>query len=110
MKRLATFCLVLTIICISTTSFATTYYVSYANGSDSYTGTSLGAQFKTITKAVSVAVAGDIIYLRGEVHYYSAKISISKIGTAANKFYLMAYPGDATRPVLNFSAMAINSS
>jgi hypothetical protein len=110
MKKLAQFFLPVIVCLASTSLFANTYYVSYSTGNDTYTGTTLGAPFKTITKAVAVAVAGDIIYLRGEVHFYSAKISISKSGTAANKFYLLAYPGDATRPILNFSAMAINSS
>jgi hypothetical protein len=109
MKKLALLFVIILVASINTT-FATTYYVSYSGGSDTYSGTSLGGSFKTITKAVSVAVAGDIIYLRGETHYYSTKISISKNGTAAAKFSLLAYPGDATRPILDFSAMAFSSS
>lgn len=84
-----------------------TYYVSTL-GSDANPGT-LALPFKTITKAVSVVVAGDIIYLRGGSHLYSSKISVTKIGTATNKFYLLAYPGDS-RPILDFSSMAVNSS
>jgi hypothetical protein len=110
MKKLARFAFVVTAVILSNITFATTYYVSYTSGNDTYAGTTLAAPYKTITKAVSVAVAGDIIYLRGEVHYYSTKINLSKVGTAAAKFYLLAYPGDATRPVLDFSAMAVNSS
>jgi hypothetical protein len=110
MNKLARFYLLALSIIVSHLSNATTYYVSYANGNDTYSGTALAAPYKTITKAVSVAVAGDIIYLRGEVHYYSAKINLSKVGTAAAKFYLLAYPGDATRPVLNFSAMTVSTS
>ncbi len=91
-------------------SFAATYYVSYSTGLDTYNGTSLATPFKTITKAISVSVAGDIIYLRGEEHFYNSRINISKSGTATNKLHLLAYPGDANRPILNFSAMAINSS
>jgi hypothetical protein len=109
MKKLATCFAIVICVCCSVSSFATTYYVSYSSGSDSYTGTSLAAQFKTITKAVSVSVAGDIIYLRGETHSYTAKISISKIGTAANRFTMMAYPGDANRPVINFTGQAVGT-
>jgi hypothetical protein len=87
--------------------FAATYYVS-PTGTDTNNG-SLAFPFKTITKAISSAVAGDIIYLRGGTHVYTTRINISKNGTSANRFYLLAYPGDA-RPVLDFSGMAINSS
>lgn len=89
----------------STPLFATTYYVSYASGLDTYNGTSLSTPFKTITKAISSAVAGDIIYLRGGTHVYTSKINISKNGNVNNRFYLLAYPGDATRPVLDFSGL-----
>ena len=88
-------------------SFGAVYYVSVL-GSDTNPG-SLVLPFKTITKAVSVVVAGDIIYLRGGAHPYAAKINITKNGTATNKIYLMAYPGDA-RPVLDFSSMPITST
>ncbi|MBP9187548.1 MAG: T9SS type A sorting domain-containing protein [Bacteroidia bacterium] len=87
--------------------FAATYYVS-PTGTDTNNG-SLAFPFKTVTKAISSAVAGDIIYLRGGTHVYTTRINISKNGTSANRFYLLAYPGDA-RPVLDFSGMAINSS
>lgn len=86
---------------------AATWFVAQ-NGSDNNNG-SINAPYKTITKAVSSAVAGDIIYLRGGTHTYTSKISITKVGTAANRFYLLAYPGDA-RPVLDFSGMAVSSS
>jgi hypothetical protein len=87
--------------------FAATYYVS-PTGTDTNNG-SLAFPFKTITKAISSSVAGDIIYLRGGVHTYSTRINISKSGSSTNRFNLWAYPGDA-RPVLDFSAMAVNSS
>lgn len=110
MKKIAPyFALIVCFFCY-TASFAATYYVSWSTGVDTYNGTSLATPFKTITKAVSVAVAGDIIYLRGEDHYYSSKVNISKNGTAANRFYLLAYPSDAARPILNFSGMAVASN
>lgn len=93
---------------ITTQVFAATYYVSYSTGLDTYNG-SISQPFKTITKAISTAVAGDIIYLRGGTHVYTTKINLNKNGTATNRFNLLAYPGDA-RPVLDFSGMAISSS
>ncbi len=89
--------------------FSATYYVASSNGNDAFAG-NIGFPFKTITKAVSVAVPGDIIYVRGGVHVYNTRISIasSKNGTITNKYYLLAYPGE--RPVLDFSGMAVGSS
>lgn len=90
--------------------FATTYIVSYASGNDANNGTNVNTPYKTLGKAASVAVAGDVIYLRGETHYYSTKISISRNGTAASRISILPYPGDILRPVLNFSAMSFNSA
>jgi hypothetical protein len=103
MKRLFSliFCFVHTVV------FSATYYVS-PTGNDNNNG-SLALPFRTITKAVSSSVAGDIIYLRGGVHVLTARISISKNGTATNRFRLLAYPGDA-RPVLDFSALSVSDA
>jgi hypothetical protein len=109
MKKLAQLSIALVAVFLSIHSYAATYYVSFINGSDTYNG-SISTPYKTITKAVSVAVAGDIIYLRGETHTYTSKISISKSGTAVNRISLLAYPGDAARPILNFSGMAVSTS
>ncbi len=89
-------------------SFATTYYVA-TNGNDNNLGTSTNIPFLTITKAVSKAIAGDIIYLRGGNYSITTKISISKSGTALNRITLMGYPGDS-RPIINGSAMATSTS
>jgi len=80
-------------------AYCSTYYVD-PNGNDSNDGT-IDHPFKTITKGVSTAVAGDTIYLRGGNHPYSATITISKSGTADAKYYMFAYPGE--KPVLDFS-------
>jgi hypothetical protein len=87
-------------------AYCSTYYVD-PNGNDSNDG-SIDHPFQTIPKAVTTAAAGDTIYLRGGRHYYSAKISISKIGTSSAKYNLIAYPGE--RPILDFSAMAYDGS
>jgi hypothetical protein len=88
-------------------AFAAEYFVSPL-GLDTNPGT-ITLPFKTITKAVSSATAGDIIYLRGGTHSYATRINISKSGTSASRLKLYAYPGDP-RPVIDFSAMAVNSS
>jgi hypothetical protein len=89
---------------------ATIYYVSYVAGNDANPGNQLHLPFRTIPRAVTVAVAGDTIYVRGETHVYNSRIRIQKSGTAEKKFYLLAYPLDPVRPLLDFSGMAINSS
>jgi hypothetical protein len=103
MKRLFSliFCFVHTVV------FSATFYVAQT-GNDNNNG-SINAPFKTITRAVSSAVAGDIIYLRGGVHTLTARVSISKNGTATNRFRLLAFPGDA-RPVLDFSALSVSDA
>ncbi|MGD0596999.1 MAG: right-handed parallel beta-helix repeat-containing protein [Sedimentisphaerales bacterium] len=89
-------------------AYCSTYFVD-PNGNDSNVG-DINHPFKTIPHAVGVVAAGDTIYLRGGRHYYSAKISISKVGTSSARYNLIAYPGDANRPILDFSAMAYDSS
>ncbi|WP_062542089.1 right-handed parallel beta-helix repeat-containing protein [Rufibacter tibetensis] len=88
------------------TGEANAWYVS-PTGNDANAGT-LEAPFKTITKAVSVAVPGNIIYVRGGNHVYTTPISISKSGTSTSKLYLLAYQNE--KPVLDFSSMAVSSS
>jgi len=94
--------LVMWIFFVTYPAYCSTYYVA-ANGSDSNIG-DIDHPFLTITKGVSVAVAGDTIYIRGGNHPYSTTITISKSGSAVAKYNLFAYPGE--RPVLDFSAMA----
>jgi hypothetical protein len=84
----------------------TAIYVS-PSGNDANNG-SFNSPFKTIPKAVSVAVAGDTIFVRGGVHTYSTPISISVSGTSSARFYLLAFPGE--RPLLEFGSMAVSSS
>jgi len=91
---------------IQQTTSSTALYIS-PTGNDANPGT-FAAPFRTITKAVSTATAGDTIYMRGGSYATATTISISKTGSAAAKFYLLAYPGE--RPVLDFSAMAVSSS
>jgi hypothetical protein len=103
-----TFWMMLVMLFAVSTAYCNTYYVD-PNGNDSNTG-DINHPFKTIPRAVTAATAGDTIYLRGVSHPYSTTISISKSGTAVSDIKMFAYPGDANRPVLDFSAMAESSS
>ncbi len=96
--------LMLLVFLVACPAYCSTYYVD-PNGNDSNSGT-IGSPFKTIPKAVTTAAAGDTIYVRGGTHTYTTTISISKSGTSIAKYYLLAYPGDANRPTLDFSGMA----
>jgi len=82
---------------------AATYYVAPTGGSDLNSG-AIGAPFATIAHGVSVAHAGDTIYLRGGTFNLTSALSISTShnGTAASPVNLFAYPGDAVAPVIDF--------
>jgi hypothetical protein len=95
---------------LTTQSRAATYYVSFVAGNDNNPGNQIALPFKTIPRAVTAAVAGDTIFVRGETHFYTGRIRITKSGSADNKFFLLAYPHDPVRPLLDFSGMAISGS
>jgi hypothetical protein len=77
-------------------------------GSDDSTG-SFEKPFRTITKAVSVAQAGDTIFVRGGTYSLTTTIGISKSGASDSRFYLFAYPDDAERPLLDYTSQALGS-
>jgi hypothetical protein len=54
--------------------------------------------------------AGDTTYLRGGRYNYTVRVSISKVGTSSAMYRLFAYPDDVNRPILDFNALAYNSS
>jgi hypothetical protein len=85
-----------------------TYFVAL-NGSDSNPGT-ITLPFATIPAAVTAAVAGDTIFVRGGTYNLSAKISLGTKSGASNssKCYLWAYPGE--KPLLDFSSIGGTSS
>lgn len=92
------FVVVALIFCVSCLS-AQTYYVA-TTGNDTSDG-SFEHPFATIPKAISVAtVPGESIYVRGGTYFPTSTINISRSGTSASKYYLLAYPGE--RPLLNF--------
>jgi hypothetical protein len=78
-------------------------------GSDTNAGT-YSAPFLTVQKAISIAQAGDSIYLRAGTYINNSTINISSSGTALNRIALYAYPPDSAHPFLDFSSMAYSSS
>lgn len=94
-----------------TYSFAADYYVAPLGGNDVNAGT-IGTPFATISHAVSVAAAGDTIYLRGGTYSLSNTVSISSShsGTAAQPINLFAYSKDPIAPVLDFRDEAYSNN
>ncbi len=82
------------------------YYIS-TNGSDANPGT-LAAPFATLTKAASVALPGNVIFLRGGTYLPSATIRITNAGTAGNRIQLLAYPGE--KPYFNFTNQPVGDA
>ncbi|HUJ72152.1 MAG TPA: right-handed parallel beta-helix repeat-containing protein [Verrucomicrobiae bacterium] len=75
-------------------------YVS-PSGNDANPGT-IDQPFYSLSTAVSRAVAGDTIYMRGGTFSYTATVLLDKAGTASNLISILAYPGE--HPVLDYSA------
>jgi len=71
------------------------YYVA-PDGNDGNPGTE-AQPFRTISQGVSVAQAGDTVYVREGTYYERVRISSS--GTADNPIVISAYPGE--RPVID---------
>ena len=94
------FCLI-SVLILSPQLLAQKYVA--VNGSDSNSGT-LGQPFKTITKAIAVAVPGDTIFVRGGIHPQTGTINIAsnQNGTQSLRYHLVAYR--AERPLLDFSS------
>jgi hypothetical protein len=85
--------------CAPTALIAQKYVAT--NGSDLNPGT-IDQPFATIAKAISVAVPGDTIYVRGGEYMHTNSISIasSKSGSDSARYFLFAYAEE--RPLLNF--------
>jgi len=101
------FCLLLF---LSTQLHATSYYVAN-NGSDSNSGTSTGSPFKTIQKAATVAVAGDVVNLRAGT--YREQVVPVNSGAAGAPIVYQSYPGEravisGTEPITGWSAHSGN--
>ena len=91
---------ILAIFVMSSTSWATTYYVDATKGNDSYTGTSESAPWKTIAKVNSSQFQpGDFILLkRGGV--WKEQLTIPSSGSSENPITFSAY-GTGNNPVID---------
>lgn len=91
---------VLCTLFVACPAFCSTYFVD-PNGNDTTGDGSIDSPWKTIPKAVTVAAAGDTIYLRGGTHDYSATITLSTSGTDGNFITLQNYQDEV--PILDFT-------
>lgn len=80
-----------------------------ATGGDDANPGTLVQPFKTITKAISVAVPADTIYVRGGIYNLTSTITItaSKSGTASQLFTVTAFNDEI--PILDFSGQSIGA-
>ena len=83
-------------------SLAANYYVS-TTGSDSNNGTSVATSFLTLGKAITVAVANDVIFLASGTYVNGSTINITK----SNITIKGVFTSQDLRPVLDFSGMAL---
>ncbi|WP_242092886.1 right-handed parallel beta-helix repeat-containing protein [Aestuariivivens sediminicola] len=68
------------------------------------------ATSQEILDAISAAVSGEIIYIRGGDYVFNSTIDITKSGVSGSTISLVAYPGDSSRPKFDFSSMSESSS
>src|SRR5687768_17124066 len=69
---------------------AATYYVA-TNGSDSANG-SLTSPFRTLSKAVGLLRAGDVVNVRGGLYKETVQITVK--GTADSRIVIRSYEGE----------------
>lgn len=74
-------------------------YIAAVNGTSAGAGTLVSPY--DIPTAISKAIAGDTVYIRGGQYMLKAQISLNKGGTATAYISIFTFPGD-DRPVLDF--------
>ncbi len=99
------FCVLAAIV--SNVSSAGDIYVA-PNGTDSNSGTI--DQPTTLASAITRAVAGTTIYLRGGTYNYSTTITIARGNDGSSSAYKNIFAYGSEVPVLNFSAQAFDSA
>ena len=87
---------------VPSTSGPHTYYVS-ATGLESNSG-SVNAPFQSINTALSHAMAGDTVLVRGGI--YGEKVTFPKSGVLDKYITLKAYPGE--QPIIDGGALSVN--
>ena len=96
--------IIITLIC-SYYCFATDYYVSNFNGSDSNNGLSESTAFKTIQRAANITNPGDTVYVMdGEYNNTCSDcnvVTIKRSGTSSNWILYTNYPNH--KPLIKFN-------
>jgi len=77
------------------------------DGNDSNTG-KINSPLATLTKAVSLAAADTLIYMRGGVYNFNATIKLSKSGSEGHTIKVWNYPGE--HPIIDFKQQPISTS
>jgi hypothetical protein len=96
MKKSILFCL---FAILSLTFLSAKNYIAAVNGTSAGAGTI--ASPYDIATAVSKAIAGDTVYIRGGQYMMTAQLSLSRGGNSSSFINIWAYPGDS-RPILDF--------
>jgi hypothetical protein len=91
--------LFLLMVVLGFTSISAKNYIAALNGTSTGAGTLVSPY--DIPTAISRAVAGDTVYIRGGHYMMSSQVSLNKGGTSAAFISIFAFPGD-DRPILDF--------
>ena len=73
-------------------------------------GMTIDKPFGDPVKAFAALKAGDVLYVRGGTYHLSQTIKVNQTGTADKRICVFAYPGDAERPVFDFSGQPRSTS
>lgn len=71
------------------------------DGDDNTGDGSISKPYYSLKSVVDLVSPGDTIFMRGGTYYYTATVELKSKGTPAQRFFIMAYPGE--KPVLNYS-------
>lgn len=99
--------LLLMIVVLLSGSISAKNYIAAVNGTSAGTGTLVSPY--DIPTAISKAVAGDTVSIRGGHYMLNSRISLSKGGTSTAYISIIAFPGDE-RPVLDFYNVGYSGS
>jgi len=91
--------LLLVLVVLVLTSISAKNYIAAVNGTSAGTGTLVSPY--DIPTAISKAVAGDTVSIRGGQYMLTTQISLNRGGTSTAYISIIAFPGDE-RPILDF--------
>jgi hypothetical protein len=104
-KTTLPFLLILSIIFISTSAFATTYYVDATNGLDNNAGTSENSAWKTIAKInASKFNPGDQILFKSGETWRGTVLTVPSSGASGNPITFSNY-GSGAQPIISGSVL-----